>query len=145
MAFVNEKYPVEDKLFVDSLVAARLPFTRSPGLSSWWTVDRERNAFLALVGKEGGGYEGTPETCHYVLVVGEYKINFSGECQVTGNMSKGEPQIVIWNIRKLSILSGLEKDQALALVQEALDAQGLHNSRGSVASVNINFNSALMR
>jgi len=144
MAFVNEKYSAEEKSFVDSLVEKRPPLTRIPG-SSWWTVDRDRNAFLVIIGAVGGGYEETQTTEHYALVFGEYEIRFSGEYQVTGSRSKGEPQIMTWNIRQLSIPSGLEKDQTLTLIQEALDAQGLHNSRASVSSVIVNFNSALMR
>ncbi|MDR1848467.1 MAG: hypothetical protein LBQ75_00320 [Zoogloeaceae bacterium] len=149
MAFVNEEYSAEDKPLVDRLVKRRPPLTRIPGSSipglSEWTVDRERDAFLVLVGKEGGTYEGTQEIRHYVLVLGEHEIHFSGEYHVTGYRSKGEPQIMTWTIHQLSVPSSLasQKEEALALVREALDAQGLYHCRESLASVIINFNPAL--
>lgn len=167
MAFVNEEYSAEEKPFVDRLVAKRPPSTRIPG-SSWWTVDRERKAFLALVGLSGGAHEGTQETnhyvllCqrfsahwngeaqeieHYVLVLDGYEICFSGEYHMTGYRSKGEPQIMTWTIHQLSVPFGLasRKKEVLALVREALDAQGLGHHREYVASVIINFNPVLTR
>lgn len=141
MAFVNEKYPAEEKARIDALVETRPPLTNSPG-SSWWTVDRERSACLVPIGKEGGGYEGTPETRHYVLVWGEHEIRFSGEYRVSGELSKGELQVMTWNIGQITIPAGLalQREESLDLVREALDAQGLHYSRLNIAAVVVNFN-----
>ena len=147
MAFVNEKYPSEEKARIDALVETRPPLTRSPGLSSWWTVDRDRDACLVFIGSEGGAYEGTPETEHYVLVIGEHEIRFAGRYQVQGQLRNGEPQVIAWNISQFSIPSDLasQREEVLALVREALDTLGLHYSRRNVASVIVNFDSALTR
>jgi hypothetical protein len=59
MAFVNEEYPLEEQERIDHLAASRPSASRSPGISLKWTVDRERDAFLVVIGKIGGSCEGT--------------------------------------------------------------------------------------
>jgi len=65
LPFIAERMPAEAK--------ERLPFTvatdhmGSKATLDLWAVDQARNAYIVLVRKEGGPYEGTQITKHYVL------------------------------------------------------------------------------
>ncbi|PPD49457.1 MAG: hypothetical protein CTY12_10770, partial [Methylotenera sp.] len=65
MPFIVEQMPEEAK--------EKLPFnvsTRPDGSKHtlWkWVVDKERDAYLVFARSEGGGYEGTQLTKHYIL------------------------------------------------------------------------------
>lgn len=140
MTFVNEKYPESERQKIAALVKSRPPLTQ-PTESSWWTVDYSRNVFLVIVGAEGGAYEGTPETRHYVLMYDGAKIEFSGECRVTGSIREKEGQVMHWNIRNVSIPEAfrLSRMKVLDLISEALDAQGLRWNRDCLTAVHVNF------
>lgn len=65
MPFITEQMPEEAK--------ANLPFRvcrdfngKRPTLSRW-VIDKDRKAYVVLVKKVGGSFEGTQETKHYIL------------------------------------------------------------------------------
>jgi len=141
MAFVNEEYSAEEKPLVDSLVEKRPSLTQVPG-SSWWTVDRERNAFLVIVGKEGGTYEGTQETKHYVLSWQGELIRFAGDPVLSHTSKNGTVSTVMsWRIHQLFIPVPLKQNyyEVRQLICEALDALGWLYSRERVVAVHVDF------
>ena len=138
MAFVNEKYPQSEKAKIDTLVANRPKYSRPPG-SSRWTVDRERDAFLVIVGKEGGTYEGTQETEHYVLSWKGERIHFSGDPVLSGKAKSD--MVMSWLVHQVIIPPAIEnqKSEVLQLIREALDAKGWLYDRDRLSTVEVNF------
>jgi hypothetical protein len=139
MAFVNEKFPLSEKARIDELVASRPPLVRAPGLMSWWTVDRERDVFLVLIGKEGGMPEGTPEIQHYVLSWRGNLVHFAGDSKHNCNPKNG--LMISWRIHRLNIPLSLneKKEEVRQLICEALDALGWLYNRNRVESINVEF------
>lgn len=137
MTFVNELIPEAEK--------DKFPFpvfTRTDGSKPtlWkWTIDRERSVYLVCVKKEGGSYEGTPETRHYILKWKENLISFAGESVITGRVKID--QAISWHIHHLAIPPSLinRKDKVLILIREALEAMGWLYDRECLVAVNVNF------
>ena len=140
MPFVHEKFPDSEKAKIENLIAARPKFSR-PVSSSWWTVDRDNGLALILVGKEGGTYEGTPETQHYVLESGYGITKFSGAYHLSGSLALGQPQIMVWNVSKIEFPTkdSVSQQTITALIREALDAQGWLNDRACLSAVTVSF------
>ena len=137
MAFVNEKIPEEEKEKFEFPV-----FTETDGSKPtlWkWTIDKERDAFLVITDKEGGGYQGTPETCHFALSWRGNFINFIGELQFLGN-SRSE-QSISWKVSKLVISSEIKNrhDEVFELIRESLDVMGWLYDRECLVAVNVDF------
>ena len=99
MAFVNEKFLQSEKARIDELIAGRPQFVRASGLMPWWTVDRERDAFLVLIGKEGGMPEGTQETQHYALSWEGNIVRFAGDSK--RNRNSKNTLITSWRVHRL--------------------------------------------
>jgi len=137
MAFVNERIPdVEKENFGFSVFTQ--PDGSKPTLSRW-TIDRERNAFLVLTHTEGGGYEGTQPTEHYVLSWNGNLIRFAGDAKSSGSMEAG--QMMSWRVHHMVIPSTLENkwEMVLQLIREALDAKGWLYDRDCLVAVNVEF------
>lgn len=137
MTFVNEHIPETEKEKFTFPVFTR-PDGSKPTLS-WWTIDRERNAFLVITNILGGGYEGTPETHYYVLSWNGNLIRFAGDPQTSGSMETG--QVMSWRLHHLVIPPALQNSQkeVLQLIREALDAKDWPYRRSSFVTLNIEF------
>ena len=138
MPFVNEKFPDSEKAKIENLIDARPKFSR-PASSSWWTVDHARNLALVLVGKEGGSYEGTTLTCHYILSVNGNPVHLSADPQGVSETAQGV--IMSWRIHKLEIPSELQnqRQQVLSLIQEAFSTLGNSYDGEQYVAVNLTF------
>lgn len=137
MTFINELIPEEEKKKFTFPVSTRADGSK-PTL--WkWTIDRERNAFLVATRTEGGGYEGTQLTEHYVLSWNDNLIRFAGDPQTSGSMETG--QVMAWRVHQLVIPSVLQQKQeeVLQLIREALDSKDWPYRRGSFVAMNIEF------
>lgn len=138
MAFVNEKYPETEKRRVASLVERRPPFS-NPQMSSRWTIDRERDAILVLVGSEGGGYEGTQKTKHYMLIWKGEEVRISADPLGVSNV--GDGVVMSWRIRKFEIPDALKNKEGeiISLIKQAFGTLGDVYDGEKYTAVNVNF------
>lgn len=140
MAFINEIFPEERKNKFTFSVSTR-PDGSKPTL--WkWTIDRERDAFLVLTKTEGGSYEGTQRTEHYVLSWNGELVHFSGEAAVSSTTRTD--QIISWRVHRLTVPPRLAeyRNEVFQLVREALDAMGWLYRRERVVAVKVDFDSS---
>lgn len=122
MSFVNELIPEAEKEKFAFPVFTR-PDGSKPTL--WkWTIDRERAAFLVFTRSEGGGYEGTPLTKHFVLSWNGFLINLSAE--PLGASRSGAGIVMSWQIHSLNLPAALQdrKDEVIHLIKESFSAMG---------------------
>jgi hypothetical protein len=137
MAFVNELIPEEQK--------DKFPFPVYIGYGGSkptlykWTIDRQRNAYLVLVNGEGGGYEGTPVTKHFVLNWDGNLISLSADPLGTSKVTSGV--VMSWRIRHLVIPPALQskKEEVIALIREAFSAMGDIYDGEKYVTVNVDF------
>lgn len=137
MVFVNELIPESEKRNLPFPVTTRLSGAK-PTL--WkWTIDRERDAYLVLARREGGGYEGTEATEHYVLSWKGELIKFSGISRTLDRPGVGS--VLVWNILNVTLPPALMSDMDFVrnLIVEALDAMGLLYRRDRIKEVVIEF------
>lgn len=140
MAFVNELIPEAEKEKFTFPVHSNKDGSK-PTL--WkWTIDRERDAFLVMTNKGGGGYDGSPNREYFVLSWKDQLVHFGGDRQITGNDTLGLS--LWWKIHYLSIPESLKscKEEVLQLIQEALDEMGLLYRRDRVVMVKVDFSSS---
>lgn len=122
MGFINEKMPEEAKKTLNIDVHTR-PDGSTPTL--WkWTIDRERNAFLILTDTEGGAYEGTPLTRHYVLSWNESLIRMIAFRSDTIRTESGVE--MTWSVRKVYLPQKLEnrKTEVIKIIEDAFSTLG---------------------
>ena len=137
MTFVNELIPESEKeKFTFSVQTA---YDGSKPTLWKWTIDREKGVFLVLTKSEGGAYEGTQVTEHYVLNWKGNLIHFAGAPVVSGSIETG--QVMSWRVHHLVIPSALigRQEEVMNLIREALDAMGWLYRRERVAAVNVDF------
>ena len=122
MPFIAEKMPDEAK--------EKLPFKvftdysgDKPTLSKW-AVDKERDAYFVLINKEGGAYEGTQLTKHYVLNWTGHLISISADPKAPTFSEAGAT--MHWRIHKLNIPIELKnkQEEVMGLIKEAFRAVG---------------------
>ncbi len=138
MSFVNEKYPETEKAIVEALVESRPKYSNPPG-SSWWTVDRTRNAYLVLAGSEGGGYEDTVRVRHFVLSWDSNLIRLS---VIRLGVSESKNGVVMsWKVVKLEIPPELEarQNEVISIIREAFSVMGDIYDGDKYAAVNVHF------
>ena len=91
------------------------------------------------MGKEGGSYEGTTLTCHYILSVNGNPVHLSADQQGVSETAQGV--IMSWRIHKLEIPSELQnqRQQVLSLIQEAFSTLGNSYDGEQYVAVNLTF------
>src|SRR5262249_17327748 len=130
--FVNETVPDADKERFESW-GLICPTTRK-AVKPWkWSIDRARDA--ALVALCGQGDWVTDVPMFYALVWRGRIIEIETHCKATGNSADGFG--LLWKVGKVTAPKALapEQDTVLALVREALDANGLYFDRSNVKEV----------
>lgn len=138
MAFVNEYIPEEEKAkFTFSVHTDRNGF--KPTLRKW-TVDRDRNAFLVFTDSEGGGYEGTPITKHFVLSWAGELIHLSAAPSPCFRDEKGGV-VKPWRLHDLRIPPALtgQRDEVLQLIRDAFRTMGDLYDGDQYTAVNVHF------
>jgi hypothetical protein len=138
MTFIAEKMPEEAK--------EKLPFKvftdysgDKPTLSKW-AVDKERDAYFVLINKEGGAYEGTQLTKHYVLNWAGHLISISADPLDETFTEAGST--MHWRIHKLNIPDELKdkQEEVKSLIKEAFRATGQHFNGERFFAVEVEFN-----
>lgn len=142
MGFVNEKYPETEKQRIAELVEKRPPLS-NPQSPTKWTVDHDRNAFLVVVGSEGGGYEGTQTTLHFILQWRGDDIHLSASPLGVSNVEGGV--VMSWKIDKLRIPPALirQESEIVALLRDAFRVLGDVYDGDEYVAVNLDFNSSI--
>lgn len=138
MAFVNELIPEEQKNKFSFPVSTR-PDGSKPTL--WkWTIDRERETFLVFVGSEGGGYEGTPVTKHFVLSWKGDLIKLSADPLNCFRNDEGGV-VMSWRLHKLDLPPALPelREEVMELIREAFRTMGDLYDGEQYADVNVDF------
>lgn len=137
MAFVVEKIP---RAAIEGLLSEHETYNgKKHSLTSRWAVDHSRNAFLALTGKVGGSYEGTPESKYFSLYWDERQIRFTAE-----PLNKEYPQegaVMNWGVTSIEIPDSLRtsRKNVLELIQNALQAYGDCFNGDRYVRVNVRF------
>jgi hypothetical protein len=138
MTFIAEKMPEEAK--------EKLPFKVFTDYSGdkptlgWWAVNKEQDAYVVLINKEGGAYEGTQLTKHYVLNWAGHLISISADPLDPTFSEAGAT--MHWRIHKLNIPDELKnkQEEVMNLIKEAFRAVGdVFNGERYVA-VEVEFN-----
>lgn len=138
MTFVNEIIPEEEKAKFTFPVHTDRNGSK-PTLKKW-TIDRVRSAFLVFTDSEGGGYEGTPITKHFVLSWGGELIYLSADpspCFRDENGGVVKP----WRVHDLRIPPSLagRRDDVVQLIREAFRTMGDLYDGDQYAGVNVHF------
>lgn len=140
MAFVNELIPEEEKERFSFPVSERRDGSK-PTL--WkWTVDRDRDAFLVFTNAEGGGYEGTQLTKHFVL---SWKGKLVTLCADPLPALRNDAGVIKpWRIHKLRIPLVLhsQREEVIQLIREAFSTMGDVYDGEQYASVIVEINGA---
>lgn len=89
-----------------------------------WVVDREQDAYMVLVNVEGGGYEGTPLTKHYILNWNNRLIRVSADPM--GATFNESGATMHWIVHSVDVLKGLitDQDELNRVIQHAFRAVG---------------------
>lgn len=138
MAFVNETIPEEQKSKFKFPVKTR-PDGSKPTL--WkWTIDRDRDVFLVCVDVEGGGYEGTPVTKHFVMSLKGELISLSAD-PLNCIRNEAEGVVMPWRLHKLVLPPAFSerKDEAFELIRQAFRTMGNLYDGDKYADVSIDF------
>lgn len=139
MSFVNEKIPVEFFERIRGLIESRPVVSREPD-SSRWTVDHDRNSFLVLVGKSGGGYCDVEEVDYYVLECFGEVVRFSASCCLS-KIEGSDKYNLLWRILDCAIPEGLmnKSQEIVCLLRESLRAKGFLYDRDCIETVSFSF------
>lgn len=137
MTFVNELIPEEQK--------DKFPFPVQIGYGDSkptlfkWTIDRERDVYLVKVRKEGGGYEGTPVTTHFIMNWCSNLISLSAD-RIGVSEDHGKVYMS-WRIHRLVIPPALQdqREAVMALIKEAFATMGDIYDGEEYAAVNVEF------
>jgi hypothetical protein len=123
MAFKNEKIPEQDRAEFESVInyenlRKQAPYITDfrPNSHLWWTIDRERKAYVLRV--IGGGREQLP---YGALVIDGKAIVFNFDEKTKGNDSIGLEEH--WDIYDLRIPAELEsrREEIKQLIRESLE------------------------
>lgn len=137
MTFINELIPEAEKEKFTFPVSTRADGSK-PTL--WkWTIDRERNAFLVLINAEGGGYEGTPLTKHFVLSWNRHLVSLSADPLGTSRVETGV--VMSWRVHRLNLPTSLQdrQEDVIRLIREAFSTRGDIYDGEQYAAVNVEF------
>lgn len=137
MAFVNELIPEEqkDKFLFPSYTA----YDGSKPTLWKWTIDRGSDVFLVRVRKEGGGYEGTPITWHFIMSWHGDLISISADPL---NVTETQEGVVMhWRIHRLVVPPALQdrREVVETLIKEAFATMGRLYDGEKFAAVNVEF------
>ena len=138
MTFIAEKMPDEAK--------EKLPFKVFTDFDGgkptlWkWAVDKERDAYLVLVRSEGGAYEGTQITEHYVLNWKGNLISISAD--PLGETFTEAGSTMHWKIHKLNIPDELKikHEEVMVLIKDAFRVVGQFFNGERFFDVEVEFN-----
>jgi hypothetical protein len=136
VAFVNEKISVEEKS-KDSFTGFSGPFglVKPEDLEvSYWTIDRERSAFLLYTGGGGGSHVGSPRREWYGLHWNGEIARFAAD-EVVSVDERG--QLLTWEYPELRLPESttISRQDWVALLKDALEAMGLSYHREWVYAV----------
>lgn len=121
-----------------------LPFTVAKRVEDYrkWAIDRERDAYIVLINKFGGSYEGTQETKYYVL-------NWQGGlirivADPVGETFSEAGATMHWRIHKLEIPESLahKTEEVSQLIKEAFRAVGEFFNGERFIAVDVHFDTS---
>jgi|GEM_PF-2012114 len=138
MTFIAEKMPDDAK--------EHLPFKVFTDYSGdkptlWrWAVDKEQGAYIVLINKVGGAYEGTQETKHYILNWKDSLISISADPLHEALSETGAT--MHWRIHKLNIPNELKnkQEEVISLIKEAFRVIGRFFDGERYFAVKVEFN-----
>lgn len=137
MAFVNELIPEEQKdMFPFSSYTA---YDGSKPTLWKWTIDRERDVYLVHVGGDGGGYEGTPITKHFIMSWHGNLISISADPL---NVTETQEGVVMhWRLHRLVVPPVLQdqREAVETLIKEAFATMGRIYDGEKFSAVNVEF------